>query len=174
MGAIQGHVIRCGGIGAALCLAGGVSAQGAAAPGAYAYVLSASDDIHAAIDHAVEHMSFISRPIARRRLRATNPVPAHLRIEAGADTVVLFVGEEEPARLPRDGGETTWHNLEGNECRVSMRLAGDTLVEHVVAHGGESERRLSLADSTARIDVRITSPHLPLPVVYSVTFARAP
>jgi len=142
----------------------------------YNVVPDQSDDIPAAIERAVQHMSFITRPIARHRLRKTNPLPQHLRLDYTPDTIVVRLGDNPPAALPRDGSAVAWRDIDGDKCRISLVLAGDTLVEHVVAHGGQGETRYVMRDSGQRVreDVRITSSHLPQPVVYSVTFAKAP
>lgn len=142
----------------------------------YSVVPTESEDINAAIDRAVEHMMFIARPIARHRLRVNNPLPQTLELDVRPDSVVIVRGNEGRAALPRDGTAVPWRSLGGDQCQVSATLVGDTLTEHVVAHGGESEARYVFLDGGQRIrqEVRITSSHLPQPVVYSVTFARAP
>lgn len=142
----------------------------------YTVVPAESDDINAAIDRAVEHMMFIARPIARHRLRVNNPLPRRLELDIRPDTIVILRGAEPRAALPRDGSAVAWRSLGGDQCQISASLVGDTLSERIVAHGGESAARYVLLDGGQRIrqDVRITSSHLPQPVVYTVTFARAP
>ena len=144
--------------------------------GVYDIVADQSDDINAAIERSVHHMNFIIRPIARHRLRVTNTLPQHLRLDVGRDTITVRVGDNPPAALPRDGTVVPWRDIDGDKCRVSLTFAGDTLIEHVAAHGGQGETRFVMLDDGKRIreDVRITSSHLPEPVVYSVTFTRAP
>jgi len=143
---------------------------------AYTVVPAESDDINAAIDRAVEHMMFIARPIARHRLRVNNPLPQQFQLDIGPDSIVILRGDEPRAALPRTGAAVPWRSLGGDPCQISAMLVGDTLTEHIVAHGGESEARYVILDDGKRIreDVRITSSHLPQPVVYTVTFARTP
>jgi len=143
---------------------------------AYDVVAEQSDDIPAAIERSVEHMNFIIRPIARHRLRVTNPLPRHLQLDIAPDTITVHLGDAPPAVLPRDGSTVLWRSLGGDKCQISGALAGDTLVEHIISHGGQGETRYVMLDGGKRVreDVRITSSHLPQPVVYSVTFARTP
>ena len=143
---------------------------------AYTVVPEQSDDINAAIDRAVEHMFFIARPIARHRLRVNNPLPQRLALDLRTDSIVILRGDEPRAALPRDGTVVPWRSLGGDKCKVSATLVGDTLTEHIVAHGGESEARYVFLDGGQRVrqSVRITSSHLPQDVVYSVTFVRSP
>lgn len=143
---------------------------------AYTVVPQESDDINASIDRAVEHMNFIARPIARHRLRVNNPLPAHLELDVRTDSIVILRGDEPRAALPRDETAVPWRSLGGDKCQVSATLVGDTLTERIVAHGGESEARYVFLDGGHRIrqEVRITSSHLPQPVVYAVTFVKAP
>jgi hypothetical protein len=142
----------------------------------YDVVPDQSDDINAAIDSSVEHMFFIARPIARHRLRVNNPLPQHLRFDVTPDTITVHLGDQPPAALPRDGTAVPWVSGDGDKCRVSLVIAGDTLTEHIAAHGGQSDTRFVMMDSGRRVreDVRITSSHLPQPVVYSVMFVRSP
>lgn len=142
---------------------------------AYTVVPAESDDINASIDRAVEHMMFIARPIARHRLRVNNPLPQHLELDIRPDSIVILRGDEQRAALPRDGTAVPWRSLGGDQCQISATLVGDTLTERIVAHGGESEARYIMLDDGKRVreDVRITSSHLPRPVVYTVTFVRA-
>jgi hypothetical protein len=142
----------------------------------YDVVPDQSDDIAAAIERSVQHMNFITRPIARHRLLKTNPLPRQLRLDYTTDTITVRLGDAPPAALPRDGSAVPWRSLGGDKCQVSAVLAGDTLVERVISHGGQAETRYVVLDDGKRIreDVRISSSHLPQPVVYSVTFARAP
>jgi hypothetical protein len=146
-------------------------------PGARVYVVAPeqSDDIPAAIERSVEHMNFIIRPIARHRLRVTNPLPQHLQLDIAPDTITVHLGDAPPAALPRDGSAVPWRSLGGDRCQISGALAGDTLVEHVISHGGQGETRYVMLDGGKRVreDVRITSSHLPKPVVYSVVFTKA-
>jgi hypothetical protein len=139
----------------------------------YDVVPAESDDIHAAIDRSVEHMNFIARPIARHRLRATNPMPSRLQLDIMRDTIVVWLGDAPRAALPRDGTAVPWVDIDGDKCRISVVVAGDTLTEHIVAGGGEGETRYVLLDGGQRVreDVRISSSHLPAPVVYSVMFS---
>jgi hypothetical protein len=157
----------------ALLLAGSLVANGALAQ-EYDVVPGESDDIHAAIDRAVQHMSFITRPIARHRLRVNNPLPQHLQLDVAPDTIVVHLGDALPAVLPRDGTSVRWTDLDGDKCHASLTMVGDTLIERVIAPGGESETRYVRLDDGQRVreEVRITSSHLPEPVVYTVMFAR--
>jgi hypothetical protein len=142
----------------------------------YVVVAEQSDDIPAAIERSVEHMNFIIRPIARHRLRVTNPLPQHLQLDITPDTITVHLGDAPLAALPRDGSTVPWRSAAGDKCQISGVLVGDTLVEHIISHGGQGETRYVMLDGGNRVreDVRITSSHLPEPVVYSVTFARAP
>jgi hypothetical protein len=103
-------------------------------------------------------------------------LPQHLELDVRADSIVILRGDEPRAALPRDGTAVPWRSLGGDKCQISATLVGDTLTERIVAHGGESEARYVFLNDGQRIqqDVRITSSHLPQPVVYRVTFARTP
>lgn len=159
----------------AVLLASALLARGVCAQ-TYDIIPDSSDNIPAAVERAVQHMFFIARPIARHRLLVNNPMPQHVHFDVTPDTITLHLGDQRPLPLPRDGTVVPWVSTGGDKCQASLVVAGDTLIERVTAHGGQSETRFVTSDSGRRLReaVRITSSHLPQPVVYSILFAKAP
>ena len=146
-----------------------------AAPGA-PFVFAGGDGererVRAAIDEAVAGMSFIIRPIARRRLTAGNRVFETLTVaREGEDLVVDRDGVV--VRSPADGSPADWTGSDGKAYRVSQRLTPAGLVQTFDGKDGTRENTFSLAeDGTLRVEVVVRSARLPAPLAYALTYAR--
>lgn len=140
---------------------------------------AASDDVADAIERAVARMGFITRPIGRSRLRATNQPPAEVRLAFPADSVVILYEGQPEVRAGRTGAARPWRNAAGEEfaLRVTVTAAPDgsmAIVQVFEAEDGRRENRWQLAaDGTVlRLDVVVTSPRLPEPLRYRQVFRR--
>ena len=141
----------------------------------YALMPDSSDNIHRAIDQTVAHMNFITRPIARGRLRKINPMPQRLHYEKRADTVSVAFDNGNPVVTPLDGDTVSWVNPLTHETdKAHVSIAGDTTKQTIVADDGERENALLFSDDGARLQVRVTvrSHRLPRPLVYDLLFRR--
>lgn len=133
-----------------------------------------SDSVDAAIDRAVRHMGWLSRPVARRRLRLNNPQPQALSLTMSDDTVIVALGRDAPLALPRDGNVVPWRDPEGEIVHASLAVRGDTLTQAVIGKDGRADSRFLFGDDGRHVlmSVTITSPHLPAPVVYTIGFRQ--
>src|SRR3984957_3950529 len=70
--------------------------------GSYTYIIAAdsSDDVRSAVNRTVQPMSFITRPIARGRLNATNPTPQDVKVQITGDTLAVGFDGGTPAATP--------------------------------------------------------------------------
>jgi hypothetical protein len=130
--------------------------------------------IDTAIETAVAKMNFVKRPIARGRLKKNNT--AHQRAEIATtpqEISVAFDGRA-PVRMPADGTTAKWKREDGEAFDVSARWQGDKLVQTFKAEDGQRTNTFSLGSDGAqlRVDVEITSPQLPEPLRYTLTFTR--
>src|SRR5581483_272271 len=76
----------------------------------YTLMADSSDDIKAAINQTVEHMSFITRPIARGRLNKTNPLPRHVQVTQSDDTIAVAFDDGNPIATPLNGHPVPWQS----------------------------------------------------------------
>jgi hypothetical protein len=140
----------------------------------YAADPAESDNVNAAIDRSVRRMGWLSRPVARHRLRLNNPQPAALRLTWLPDTIIVALGRDEPLALPRDGTTVPWRDPEGEVVHASLAIHGDTLTQAVIGKDGRADSQFLIGDDGRHVlmSVTITSPHLPDPVVYSIGFRQ--
>lgn len=129
-----------------------------------------SDDVNAAINTVVKKMNPVTRAIARRRLRNTNPVYAsvaisftsdHARITAGPSTVVL----------PLSGKPILWKRA-GEVLTVSGRREGDRYIETFDAKDGRRTNVFTPTSDGMVMAVTVTSRRLPQPLRYRLVYNR--
>jgi hypothetical protein len=148
-------------------------------PGSYDYVLAAdsSDDVRGAVNRTVEPMSFITRPIARGRLNATNPTPQHVQVSVVADTLAVAFDGGTPVATPLGGATVPWQSSLTHETyQVHATVEGDTVSQHIAAPDGIRQNAYLFMDGGQRLKLRVTvtSHRLPGPLVYSLLFRRTP
>lgn len=139
----------------------------------------ASDDIPAAIERAIAEMNFITRPIGRRRLLATNQPPTTVRFAIAPDSVVIDYGGQPPLRASRDGSPRPWRNAAGEEFTARVRVhepeGARSLTQFFEADDGSRENtwRLDATGQVLTLEVVIRSPRLPQPLRYRQVLRRA-
>lgn len=155
-------------------LAGQVAfAQEAPLPGVYVDDGQSSGVIEKAIETAVAKMNFIKRPIARSRLKKANPHYGRIEIARGASDFSVRFDARKPVLMPLDGRSVKWTREDGEQFDVSAKLQGDTLVQTFLAEDGQRTNAFSLGtDGKLLLRVTLTSPQLPEPVRYQLSYRR--
>ena len=145
----------------------------AQAPGPFgAWTLASAPDLPRAIDAATAAMNFITRPIARSRLRKTNEVYRTIRIEREAGGLSIQYDQRQPQHMPADGHAVPWTREDGEKLLLSARLDLDDLIQTYKADDGERTTvfHVDAATRTLTLRVTVTSPRLPGPLSYAVTY----
>ncbi|HEX6939067.1 MAG TPA: hypothetical protein VF158_06615 [Longimicrobiales bacterium] len=142
--------------------------------GRYTLDAARSDAVEAAIEAATARMNFLTRRIARRRLKATNGVPAVIEIAFVADTVAVSFDGRAPVVAPVSGAAVAWTREDGETFAVSARFDGGALRQTFVAGDGVREDVYTLepGGDTLRLHVTVSSDRLPAPVVYTLVYRR--
>jgi hypothetical protein len=148
------------------------------APGTYQYALvpDSSESIPAAVNRTVQHMSFITRPIARGRLNKVNPLPQKVVVEVTKDTLAVAFDGGNPIATPLSGDSVQWINTltqEKDEAHASV--SGDTARQIITAHDGQRENAYVFPNNGASLQmlVTVTSHRLPQPLTYKLVFTRS-
>lgn len=142
--------------------------------GDYVFDSERSDDIGKAINAGIDGMSFITKPIARRRLKATNDPYASVAIARSAVGIATAYDGRAWIQSPEDGTAIKWTREDGEVLDLSTAMKGDTLVQTFVADDGSRENDFTLSPDgrTLNLDVTIRSPRLPRPVRYRLVYTR--
>jgi len=150
------------------------SAQSTAIEGTFTAANASQQQIDEAIESAVSQMNFVTRPIARGRLKKTNPAYQRIRIERAQSEISIQFDERQPVQMPADGHAVKWTREDGEVFDVSATTDSGALLQTFKAEDGQRTNRFSLsADAnTLTLEVTITSPRLPAPVKYALTYLR--
>lgn len=151
------------------------AAQTPSLVGTFVWDSAASDDVRKAINDGTHHMSFITKPFARKRLRATNVPYRRIVIALDSTHLSLQTDQRAPILIPQDGSPIEWTREDGEVLQVSLRWQGDTLHVTFRAGDGTRENRYALAPDgrTMHMHVTITSPRLPGPIEYTLAYRRS-
>ena len=149
-------------------------AQAPSLDGSYAFVAEGSDDINRAIEQGVASMNFVTRPIARGRLRKVNFPYRTLRIAHTATEVTTIPDSRTPVVSPLNGATVKWRREDGEVFDVSTSWEGASLRQSFKADDGQRVNVYSLSPDgrTLTMHVTVTSPRLPKPITYALRYAR--
>ncbi|MGA2079344.1 MAG: hypothetical protein ABSH53_01830 [Holophaga sp.] len=138
--------------------------------------VASAPDLQAVIDQATAPMNFLTRPIARSRLRNTNVVFRRIQVaRTGAEVTITF-DDRQPMSMPLDGTPVAWTREDGEKMTVAARLDGDDLEQTFTAHDGQRVNHFHVDPDTRtlRFQVTVRSGRLPGPVAYTVDYRPAP
>jgi hypothetical protein len=141
----------------------------------YDLVPEQSDNVRSAIERTIAHMSFITRPIARRRLMKANRPPPRLTFDLRTDTIAVTFDGMNPIVTPRSGEAVGWvRGHTGERYDVRIVQSGDTLRQVIATDDGKRENYFLFLDGGARVDLHVllSADRLPRPLSYTLVFRR--
>ncbi|HET7233709.1 MAG TPA: hypothetical protein VFJ16_27110 [Longimicrobium sp.] len=159
----------------ALPLGAAANAQEASMRGTFTLDRAHSDDINRAIESAVSKMSFITRPIARGRLRRTNAAYQRVVINYTQTEVSTTFDQRRAIVSPANGTPVQWTREDGEKFSLSTEWQGQRLVQTFRAEDGSRTNTYTIsADGrTLTMHVTLRSPRLSAPLEYNMVFTRA-
>lgn len=127
-----------------------------------------------AIEAAIADMNFLTRSVARGRLKKTNSLSQRIAIARQAETIVVRFDERKPAEMPADGSVVKWTGEDGEQFDVHARAEAGRLVQTFKADDGQRVNTFIAEDAQRlTLEVQVTSPRLPKPLTYTVHYRRA-
>ncbi len=129
--------------------------------------------IQKAIEAATADMNFLTRSVARGRLKKTNPLYRRVTITRQVVLISVKFDERKAVEMPADGSVIKWTSEDGEIYDVSARSENGRLVQTFKAEDGQRVNSFS-AEGTERLtlEVQVTSPRLPKPLTYVVHYRR--
>jgi hypothetical protein len=126
-----------------------------------------------AIDTAIAKMNFLKRAVARSRLLDTNPLYERIEIANDGSQITVRYDKGKPVVMPADGSAVKWTRDDGEKFDVSAHARDSQLQHRFKAEDGERLNEFSLLpDGALTLNVTISSPQLPAPVKYTLTYRR--
>jgi hypothetical protein len=149
-------------------------AQQSALDGTYILDKTDSDNTNEVIERAVEKLNFLTRDIARERLKKLNPAYREVAIASAPNEISVTVDNQPPLRAPAKGEPVAWIGPDGGKVNVSMQLAGQRLEQTFTSAEGRrvNDYTLSPDGRTLTLQVRETSAQLPQAITYKQVYRR--
>jgi hypothetical protein len=100
------------------------AAQESGLDGTYIPDETDSDSINEVIEDAVGKLNFLTRDIARGRLKKLNPAYRQGAITSSPNEISVTVDNQPPLRTPANGAPVAWIGPDGEKLNASIQLAG--------------------------------------------------
>jgi hypothetical protein len=156
-----------------ILLAAPLAAQ---APGALmgTWRLASAPDLPGIIEQATAPMNFITRPIARARLKKTNAAYRQVVIARTPAEVTIQYDDRAAQHMPANGQPVPWVREDGEKFLISARLDREDLIQTYQAEDGERVNVFHVDPATGALSLGVTvkSPRLPKPVTYTLPYRR--
>jgi hypothetical protein len=151
---------------------GPAHAQDRSLVGTYINEAQSSKPIEAAIEAGILKMNFITRPVARSRLKKANSPHRKVEITRTQDEIGVSFDGNKPVRMPADGKTIKWTRDDGEVLDVAGNWTGDQLVQSFTAADGQRINTFTISPdgSTLTLQVELKSPRLPAPIGYVLSF----
>src|SRR5882672_9299532 len=135
-------------------------AQKSGLDGAYILDQTDSDNMNEVIEDAVGKLNFLTRDIARGRLKKLNPAYRQVAITFSPNEISVTVDNQPPLRTPANGAPIAWVGPDGGKVNASMQLAGRRLAQTFTSADGRrvNDYTLSPDGRTLTMQVTETSP----------------
>src|SRR4029077_8412434 len=142
--------------------------------GTYVLDETDSDNMNQVIEHAVGKLNFLTRDIARGRLKKLNPTYRQVAITSSSDEISVTGDTQPPLRTPAKGAPVAWVGPDGRKVTASMQLAGRRLAQTFTSADGRrvNDYTLSPDGRTLTMQVTETSPQLSQTITYKQVYRR--
>lgn len=133
-----------------------------------------SDNIAKAIEDAVGKLNFLTRHIARDRLKKLNPAYRRVAIASSPNEISVSVDDQQPLHAPAKGTPVAWAGPDGGKVNVSMQLAGRRLVQTFNSAEGRRVNDYTLSPDGRMLTMQVTetSPRLSQAIRYKQVYRR--
>jgi hypothetical protein len=151
-----------------------VAAQDSALDGTYILDGADSDNVNEVIEDAVGKLNFLTRDIARERLKKLNPAYHEVVITSSPNEISVTVDNQRSLRTPAKGAPVAWVGPDGRKVNASMQLAGQRLEQTFTSGDGRriNDYTVSSDGRTLTMQVTETSPRLSQAITYKQVYRR--
>jgi len=132
------------------------AAQESGLDGTYILDETDSDSINAVIEGAVDKLNFLTRDIARRRLKKLNPAYRQVAINSSPNEISVAVNNQPPLRTPAKGAPVAWVGPDGGTVNASMQLAGRRLAQTFTSADGRRVNAYTLSPDGRTLTMQVT------------------
>lgn len=130
--------------------------------------------IEKGIEKGIDDMNFITRPIARGKLKDANIAFKTIKIKFSGEKVSIQHDSRTAVSAPTDGSKVSWKREDGAKFKVTQKVSETKITQ--VFRGENGKKTLIYKfnkDFTEMwVSVRVDSPKLPEPVRYTMKYKR--
>jgi len=151
-----------------------VAAQDSGLDGIYILDQTDSDNVNEVIEDAAGKLNFLTRDIARGRLKKLNPAYRQVAITSSPNEISVIVDNQPPLMTPAKGTPVAWVGPDGEKVKASMQVAGRRLAQTFTSADGRriNDYTLSPDGRTLTMQVTETSPRLSRTITYKQVYTR--
>ncbi len=151
------------------------AAQKSGLDGTYILDETDSDNMNEVIEDAVGKLNFLTRDIARERLKKLNPAYRQVAITSTPNEISVTVDNQPPLRTSAKGAPVAWVGPDGEKVNARMQLAGRRLAQTFTSADGRRVNAYTLSPDgrTLTMQVTETSPRLSQTITYKQVYRRA-
>ena len=130
--------------------------------------------IEKGIEKAIDDMNFITRPIARGKLKKANIAFKTIQIKFTGEKVSIQQGARTTIAAPVDGGKVSWTREDGDKFKVSQKVSETKITQVFQGENGKKTLvyKFNKEFTEMWVSVRVDSPKLPEPVRYTLKYKR--
>jgi len=150
------------------------AAQKSGLDGTYILDESQSDNMNEVIEDAVGKLNFLTRDIARGRLKKLNPAYRQVAITSSPNEITVTVDNQPPLRTPAKGAPVAWVAPDGEKVDASVQLAGRRFAQTFRSADGRRVNHYTLSPDGRMLTMQVTetSPQLPQTITYKQVYRR--
>jgi hypothetical protein len=150
------------------------AAQESILDGTYMLDRTDSDNVNEVIEDTIRNLNFVTREIARDRLKKLNPAYHQVIITSSPNEISVTVDNQPPLRTPATGTPVAWVSPDGRKVNASMQLADRRLAQTFTSADGRrvNDYTLSPDGRTLTMQVTETSARLSQPIAYKQIYRR--
>lgn len=130
--------------------------------------------VKAGIEKAIEEMSFITKPIARKKLEKSNIAFESITIDHKGSKASIQHDGRKPVESPASGAQVKWTREDGEVFDVTQKVGDNDIVQVFHADEGVKTLKYDFSDDFSKMTVHITldSPKLSGPLKYKLDYAQ--
>ena len=132
------------------------AAQESGLDGTYILDVTDSDNINEVIETAVEKLNFVTRDIARGRLKKLNPAYRQVAISSSLNEIDVTVDNQPPLRTPAKGAPVAWVGPDEGKVNASTQLAGRRLAQTFTSGDGRRVNDYTLSPDGRTLTMQVT------------------
>ncbi len=129
--------------------------------------------LEASIEDTIDDMNFITRPIARGKLKKSNAIFKKITLVVADDTVEIQLDSRKSIRTKSDGKDVTkWKRDDGDEFKITQKRESNHITQTYRGEDGSKTMDYNLSSDHKKLTIiiQVKSDKLPKPLTYTLRY----